>query len=262
MSDLMFQYRGFEWEKFGAFCERMLNKHPGAQLLKTIGDPPADIRFGKIGEPPEDQYIQCTAVSPEPNRDLPIFTNPDVPPQIRTYYEHRLECCSTSRHDFIDILYIYSDISLFSYSRPVTRVGPDGVEEVWYEKTYLTTEEAFPTVLRRSEVVDVAIVEISPVETALHEVQVRTRELDGLCQRYSALAKTAQVVPTTPLSMTLNAAVDAPLDTGIALFRQSFLTGEYVSRYPDRAEQVDKLQTAIDDQVRLCIYIYPIMNIR
>lgn len=60
----------------------MLNKHPGAQLLKTLGDPPVDIRFGS------DQYIQCTAVVPEPNRESPIFTNPDVPAQIRTYYEH------------------------------------------------------------------------------------------------------------------------------------------------------------------------------
>ncbi len=62
----------------------MLNKHPGAQLLKTMGDPPVDIRFGN------DQYIQCTAVAPEPNRSLQIFTNPDVPLSVRTYYEHRL----------------------------------------------------------------------------------------------------------------------------------------------------------------------------
>lgn len=61
----------------------MLNKHPGVQLLKTTGDIPVDIRFGN------DQYIQCTAVTPEPDRDSLIFTNPDVPPQIRAYYEHR-----------------------------------------------------------------------------------------------------------------------------------------------------------------------------
>ena len=77
------QYRGYEWEKYGAFCERMLSKHRGSQLLKTPGDPPVDVRFGT------DQYIQVTAVSAEPNRSLPIFTCPDVPPAIRSYYEHR-----------------------------------------------------------------------------------------------------------------------------------------------------------------------------
>ncbi|KAI0082009.1 cytoplasmic protein [Panus rudis PR-1116 ss-1] len=221
-----FIYRGYEWEKYGAFCERMLNKHPGAQLLKTMGDPPVDIRFGN------DQYIQCTAVTPEPDRSLPIFTNPDVPPQIRAYYEH-------------------SAINLFSYSRNIAKDGPDGSEEGWVEKTYLTTEEAFPTVLRRSEVVDVHILEISPVESALQEVEQRTRELAGLNLRYSALAKTGQVVSTTPLSMALNAAVDAPINSGTALYRQSFLAEDYVQRYPDRLDQVTKLRNAIDDQVRM-----------
>jgi dedicator of cytokinesis protein 3 len=61
----------------------MLNKHPGAQLLRIVGDPPVDIRFGS------DQYIQCSAVTPEPNRELPVFTNSEVPQAVRAYYEHR-----------------------------------------------------------------------------------------------------------------------------------------------------------------------------
>lgn len=93
--------------------------------------------------------------------------------------------------------------------------------------------------------------EISPIEIALREVESRTRELAGLNLRYSALSKTAQNVPTTPLTMSLNAAVDAPANTGIALFKQSFLTSDYIVRFPDRAEQVEKLRNAIDDQVRL-----------
>ena len=57
----------------------MLNKHPGSQLLRTMGDPSADIRFGA------EQYIQCTAVFPEPERGLAFFTNPDVPSAVRNY---------------------------------------------------------------------------------------------------------------------------------------------------------------------------------
>ncbi|PCH43835.1 cytoplasmic protein [Wolfiporia cocos MD-104 SS10] len=221
-----FIYRGYEWEKFGAFCERMLNKHPGVQLLKTMGKPPVDILFGK------DHYIQCTAVVPEPDRNLPIFTNPDVAPQIRAYYEH-------------------SAISLFSYSRSVTRVGPDGTEETWIEKTYLTTEEAFPTVLRRSEVVAEEIIEISPVQSALQDVEERTRELAALNLRYSALSKTSQAVPTNALAMSLNAAVDAPVTSGIGAYRQAYFNEDYLLRYPDRAEDIEKLRNAIDEQVRI-----------
>ncbi|THH15128.1 hypothetical protein EW146_g5303 [Bondarzewia mesenterica] len=221
-----FIYRGFEWEKFGAFCERMLNKHPGVQLLKTVGEPPVDIKYGT------DQYIQCTAVTPEPNQALPIFTNPDAPIAVRTYYEH-------------------SAINLFSCSRPVPKVDNEGVEEVWVEKTYFTTEESFPTVLRRSEVVAREVLEISPIETALHEIEQKTRELDQLNMRYSALSKTSQVVSTNPLSMTLNNVVDAPLNGGIARYRQTFLTSDYISRYPERAEVVERLKNSIDEQVRI-----------
>ncbi|KAF9007971.1 cytoplasmic protein [Cyathus striatus] len=226
LKDKRFIYRGYEWEKFGAFCERMLSKHPGAQLLKTPSDPPVDIRFGS------DQYIQCTAVTPEPDRSLPIFTNPDVPLPVRTYYEH-------------------SAINLFSSSRQLKKTTRDGLEEIWVEKTYFTTEEAFPTVLRRSEVVAVEVVEISPLENALNEVEEKMKELTALNLRYQALAKTAQVVSTNALAMALNSAVDAPADTGIASYRQVFFSPDYIARHPERAELVDKLRGAIDDQVRV-----------
>ncbi|KAL0580339.1 Deoxycytidine kinase 1 [Marasmius crinis-equi] len=224
--DKRFIYRGYEWEKFGAFCERMLNKHPGAQLLKTTGDPPVDIRFGS------DQYIQCTAVTPEPDRHLPVFTNPDVPQAVRAYYEH-------------------SDVKLFSTSRQVPKVTRDREEEVWIEKTYFTTEDTFPTVLRRSQVVAMEVAEISPVENALEEIEQKTKELAALELKYQSLAQTAQEVSTNALSMALNAVVDAPVNTGITAYRQQFFTSDYINRNLDRAEVVDKLRSAVDEQVRI-----------
>ncbi|KAF9047285.1 cytoplasmic protein [Panaeolus papilionaceus] len=226
LRDKRFIYRGYEWEKFGAFCERMLNKHPGAQLLKTAGDPPVDIRYGN------DKYIQCTAVTPEPQRDHPVFKNPDVPLAVRTYYEH----CA---------------ISLFSSSRQVRKLARDGMEEVWIEKTLYRTEESFPTVLRRSEVVEFEVKEISPLENALEEVREKTDELTALHIKYQALAKTTQDVSTNALAMSLNSAVDAPLNTGIASYKQIFFSPDYVARHPDRAEMVEQLRVAIDEQVRI-----------
>ncbi|KAF8840035.1 hypothetical protein BDN67DRAFT_969174 [Paxillus ammoniavirescens] len=220
-----FVYRGYEWEKYGAFCERMLNKHPGAQLLKHSGDPPVDIRFGT------DQYIQVTAISPEPNRSLPIFSSPDVHLAIRNYYEH-------------------SSVNVFSCTRHVTKTDRDGNEEVWLEKTCFTTEQAFPTVLRRSDITEWEVVEISPVDHAYTEVEQKTRELDALHLRYSVLAKTTQNLSTTALSMSLNVAVDPAAD-GIPAYRDVFFHPSYISRHPDRVEQVDRLRTAIDDQVRV-----------
>ncbi|KAK0485658.1 hypothetical protein IW261DRAFT_1451404 [Armillaria novae-zelandiae] len=215
--DKRFIYRGYEWEKYGAFCERMLNKHSGAQLLKIIGDPPVDIRFGT------DQYIQCTAVTPEPDRSQPIFTNPDVPTAVRVYYEH-------------------SAINFFSTSRHVKKLGRDGSDEIW--------EETFPTVLRRSQVIGLEVVELSPVENALNEVETKTKDLAALSLRYQSLAKTAQSGSTNALAMALNSAVDAPMNTGVASYRQMFFNEDYVTRNPDRVEVVERLRVAIDEQVR------------
>jgi dedicator of cytokinesis protein 3 len=135
----------------------------------------------------------------------------------------------------------------------VPRLTPDGFEEVWIEKTYYTTEAFFPTVLRRSEVLKIDVQHISPIEHALTEVETKTQELSSLYVRYSAVAKTAQVVSTNALSMTLNSAVDTPGSGGVPSFRQVFLDPEYVARYPERMEAVNKLRTAIDIHVRAFI---------
>ena len=133
------------------------------------------------------------------------------------------------------------------------RVARDGTEEAWLEKTYFTTEESFPTVLRRSEIVAVQIVEISPIERALQEVEQRTKELVNLHFKYSMLAKTGQIGSVNPLTMALNAAVDSSLDSGVPSFRY-FLSNDYIVRNSDKPESpelIERLRIAIDDQVRL-----------
>lgn len=145
-------------------------------------------------------------------------------------------------------LEISSAINIFSCQRPVTKVNPNGDEETWIVKTFFTTEETFPTVLRRSEVVDIQTAEISPIETALIDVEQKTKELSALNIRYTALAKSSQP-STNALSMALNSAVDTPINSGISYYRQTFLSPEYLVQNPERSELVQKLRDAIDDQV-------------
>lgn len=222
----------------------MLNKHPGSQLLRTMGDPPVDIRFGN------DQYIQCTAVQPEPDRTLPIFNNPDVPTAVRMHYEHRYDCSEKSTQKLYKLtLVLSSAINVFSCQRPVTKIGLNGEEETWILKTYFTTEETFPTVLKRSEVIDVQTVEISPVESALLDIEQKTKDLNTLKVKYTNLAKTGQPVSTNALSMTLNNVVDAPANGGIALYREAFLSPEYAAQNPERADLINRIREAIDEQV-------------
>ena len=103
--------------------------------------------------------------------------------------------------------------------------------------------------LRRSEVVNIEVVEISPLERALHEVEEKTKELALLHVKYQALAKTTQDVSTNALAMSLNTAVDAPQNFGIPSYRQIFFNPDYIVQFPERAESVEKLRAAIDEQV-------------
>lgn len=153
------------------------------------------------------------------------------------------------------LLTFNSAINLFSTSRPVKRIARDGTEEVWTEKVYFTTEETFPTVLRRSQVVDLVVVEISPIENALSEVEEKTKELSTLNLRYQNLSKTTQEVSTNALAMALNSAVDAPLNTGVSAFRQMFFSTDFAIRNPEQVELAEKLRAAIDEQVRLFLRI-------
>ena len=200
----MFVYRGQEWEKFTAFCDRLQQKHPKAILIKSNSPPTDEVRFG------DGMYLHVTALQPEPDRTKDVFTNPEVPPMIRAYFEH-------------------NTTDLFSYTRPIA--GPvqhgdrksvlvDGntdVTKLWVEKTYLRCEDAFPTVLRRSKVAEIQAVEISPLENALNDVVQKREELETLEKKYSALAKVGagSKVNTNRLSMALNGAVDAPINGGI-----------------------------------------------
>lgn len=61
----------------------MLTKHPEAQLLRSMTDPMEEGRLS------DTQYIVIIAVTPEPDRESPIFTNPDVPTAVRRYHENR-----------------------------------------------------------------------------------------------------------------------------------------------------------------------------
>ena len=124
----------------------------------------------------------------------------------------------------------------------MTKDTPDGEEETWIVKTYFTTEETFPTVLRRSEIVLIETTEISPVESALREVEAKTKELALMHVKYSTMAKTNQPVSLNAMSTALHLAVEPP-PNGVTHFKRMFLSGEYEKQNPERQEYIQRLPT-------------------
>lgn len=194
-------------------------------------------------------YIHCTEVTPEPDRATPYFTNFNVSSSIRGYYEHKYDFSNRILRSVTDPFpLLYSDINTFSFSRPFVKPAGHSTE-TWTEKTYFTTEQLFPTVLRRSEVIDIQAVELSPVDSALLDVEEQTKDLSQLHVKFEVLSKMDSVTSTNDLAMALNEIVDAPPENGLDLYRSTFFTQEYVHSHPAQEDGVVKLRQAIDDLV-------------
>jgi hypothetical protein len=89
------------------------------------------------------------------------------------------DTCEMPPNRLLLSLLFRSDVNRFSYSRSIVPNGLEGADlvNVVLEKTFLMTEEYFPTVLKRSEIVQTEIVIISALDAALADVSQKTKEL-------------------------------------------------------------------------------------
>lgn len=94
---------------------------------------------------------------------------------VRSYYEHN----GTNTFVFET-----------KYTKSLPQRGdaiPADFVSTWYLRTTLTCADAFPTVLKRTEVIDTAYQETSPVEKALSNVEKSISDLQTLGRKYTAL---------------------------------------------------------------------------
>lgn len=240
-----FVYRGHPWETPEAFVDRMQQLHPYA----TVIEPPDPLRF--LPDAEDERILLISPLTPEPDRSKSMFTSPDAPPLARAYSEH------SGINTFSFVRPIHPHVSdtdsinrsessqgggstpkLESKLRPKPGLKLDlkhdeeqGLTQGWVEKTYVQCEDVFPTVLRRSLVIEHETAIVSPLENALLVLDRKTAELETLEKKYEAAkspyslsAGDAGFAPnintgkinTNRLSMAINGLVDAPSEGGIA----------------------------------------------
>ncbi|UZJ54324.1 hypothetical protein CBS101457_003644 [Exobasidium rhododendri] len=274
-----FIYRGLNWEKFSNFCERLHQKHPKATLIKTTKEVSDEVRFSTTS-----MFIQIMAVTPEPDRTKDVFVNPESPPIIRAYYEHNTTDLfsftrplpsggssssmtggsSSSNSNSNSRKPNKSSATTASATHPAAGVDgqSDAIATLWVEKTYLKVEDSFPTVLRRSEIADINVIKISPIENAILDVENKVKELESLHVKFASLSKVMGKMAnlnTNRLSMALNGAVDAPINGGIPTYKRAFFSTIYISNHPDEEALLFKLRTAVENQVSiifLCLILH------
>jgi dedicator of cytokinesis protein 3 len=183
LRDKQFVFEGYPGERTGAFTDRMQEQHPSAQIVSQTD--PDDI---------EGQYLQISALTPYRNLDHHVFQRAKVPQLVREYL-------------------LSSHAQEFSVTVRRSTSGP--VAEHSAEKVVYTTVDQFPTILRRSEVIEVTRVKLTAEQTALERITRKTQEMLAVENKVA----NGDDELTTLLIDSLNISVNPSSDSSVALYR-------------------------------------------
>lgn len=232
LRDKQFIFEGSPTDRLAAFTDRMQQQHPSAHILNAGAE-----------EDVEGQYLQIFPVSPQKDLSHPIYQRAKVAQSIRDYY-------------------LLSRPSHFTTtSRRLTSDGNQQGSTV--EKTVYTTAEAFPTILRRSEIVAVGTVTLTPLQSAIERTSRKTVELMMLEKKIQDGDDSA----ITALSSDLMLAVDTNQDTCVANYhnllpksRDSTVSDEEEEQLPSEPNPLENaLKVALLDYalvIRRCLALY------
>ncbi|RYP83862.1 hypothetical protein DL769_001284 [Monosporascus sp. CRB-8-3] len=147
-----FVYEGSPTERTSVFTDRMRELYQSAQIITT----------GDVDGEAEGQFMVVSALSPYRDLRHQVFQRARVPQAIRDYL------LSANSH-------------MFSVSSKRNTSGP--VEEHYAEKTVYITAEPFPTILGRSEIVEVRTERLSAKAAALERIVRKTQEMMAVEKR-------------------------------------------------------------------------------
>lgn len=184
--DKEYIYEGWPNERASGFTDRIQEQFPSAQIV-------ASENIDDI----EGQFLVISSVSPHRDLTHQVFQRARVPQIIRDYI-------------------ISAHPQKFSISIKRNTTGP--VEEHYAEKVVFSTAEAFPTILRRSEIVHTDEVRLGPKEAALERIVRKTQEMTAVEKKLSEGDKSDEVAQL--LVDAIGVSVFPDSENSVAAYRQ------------------------------------------
>ncbi|KAM0720482.1 hypothetical protein Q7P37_004618 [Cladosporium fusiforme] len=238
LRDKEFIFEGHATDRLAIFEDRMKQLHPAAQILRVGSEPEL-----------EGQYLQIFAVSVHKDLHHTVYQRTKVAQTVRDYYllSSPQKFSTTSRQPLRDV--------------PIT---DQPVEKIVY-----TTSEAFPTILRRAEIVKVESAKLSPVEAAVERTARKTQEMIALEKRLVA----GEEIALHQLTEAILLSVDPESDSSVSRYRSllpAAATKDSVSEEvdpnfaePETPPPMDTLQSALHTAlldhalvIRRCLALY------
>ncbi|KAK9798846.1 putative SH3 domain-containing protein [Seiridium cardinale] len=206
--DKEFVYEGSPTERTSAFTDRMQEQYPAAQIV-TTGDVDSEV---------EGQFLVISSLSPHRDLTHHVYQRAKVPQAIRDYL--------LSAHP-----------QLFSVTSKRNTSGP--VSEHSAEKILYHTAESFPTILRRSEIVDIEELRLTAKETAIERIVRKTQEMTMVEKRLSEDDEVAQLL-VDAISISLN----SESENSVVCYRQ-LLPSQNPDDDEDEEVELNEQETAI-----------------
>ncbi|KAL9930008.1 dedicator of cytokinesis protein Ziz isoform 2-T3 [Glossina fuscipes fuscipes] len=186
----------------------------GADVVKLIMDSsPVDVQEldAKLA------YIQVTHV-------VPFFSKEELDQRLNEFEQNH-------------------DVDTFMYETPFTKSGSarGTVEEQWKRKTVIKTSYSFPYVLKRIPVKSREIIELSPIEVAIDEMQTKVSELEEVILPPADVKK---------LQLRLQGSVAVTVNAGPLAYAQAFLDPKVVNNFS--TDRVEDLKDVFRDFIGVC----------
>lgn len=216
-----------EFEKIGAFTQRLQTEFPQAQILMINTPPDESIR----NDP--GQFIQISKVKPLPAEPIFQQSNHPIPDKIARFY------------------YV-NDVTHFQHDRPVYKGQVDKDNEfksLWIERTILNISQPLPGILRWFEVINQIPLEVTPVEFACETMENVRKELIDLIAQYRCEPKKN----INPFSMRLQGIIDANVMGGISKYQEAFFSEQFANSDEGKGQQINvhRLKTLMYEQIQI-----------
>lgn len=131
------------------FEERLLSYYPTARIARTP--------LGKTDDDVEGQHLHVSPVAPNRNIEHTVYQRSGIPTAAREYA-------------------LMANPRMFSTTSRKPQPGVPILEQE-VAKTVYKTAEAFPTILRRSEILSTAVTVLTPLQAAVERTSRKTQEL-------------------------------------------------------------------------------------
>lgn len=222
LRDKQFIFEGSANDRLASFTDRMQQQHPSAQILNQGAE--QDL---------EGQYLQIFPVSPQKDLTHPIYQRAKVSQSVKDYYllSRPSHFTSTSR-------------------RPQ---GANATNDATVEKTVFTTAETFPTILRRSEVVAVGTIALSPLQNAIERTSRKTIELLAIEKRITDGDDTT----FNMLTQELMYAVDTHTENSVARYHE--LLPEPAAAEEEEEDEHPRQPNPLENALRFALIDYALV---